>query len=61
MVTGDRAVAAAAVAGQLGIDGTVFTGAVVVVLPDDQAPSVTKVRLVDLLQPGGGGGGIRSS
>src|SRR6516164_9156347 len=63
MITGDHAVTAAAVAGQLGIDGTVITGAEFGAMSDDEVlhrideigviARVTpehKVRLVDLLK-----------
>ncbi|MGH3213301.1 MAG: cation-translocating P-type ATPase [Trebonia sp.] len=63
MITGDHAVTAAAIARQLGIDGTVITGAEFGAMSDDEALSeiddigviarVTpehKVRLVDLLK-----------
>jgi Ca2+-transporting ATPase len=63
MITGDHAVTAAAIASQLGIDGTVITGAEFAALADDDASRVIdgvgviarvtpqdKVRLVDLLQ-----------
>jgi Ca2+-transporting ATPase len=63
MITGDYAVTAAAVAGQLGIDGTIITGAEFGAMSDDEALAkvddigviarVTpehKVRLVDVLR-----------
>ena len=63
MITGDHAVTAGAIAGQLGIEGTVLTGAQFQAMSDDQAlravhdagviARVTpedKVRLVDLLK-----------
>ena len=63
MITGDHAVTAAAIAGQLGIEGEVMTGAEFSALSDDEALRVIdgvgviarvspldKVRLVDLLQ-----------
>jgi P-type Ca2+ transporter type 2C len=63
MITGDHAVTASAIAGQLGIEGTAITGAQFEAMSDDQALSeikdigviarVTpedKVRLVDLLK-----------
>jgi Ca2+-transporting ATPase len=63
MITGDHAVTAAAIAGQLGIEGTVITGAEFGAMGDDEAlgeiddigviARVTpehKVRLVDLLK-----------
>ncbi len=66
MITGDYAVTAAAVAGQLGIDGTVLTGAEFAAMNDDEAlgkvdgigviARVTpehKVRLVDVLRKKG--------
>ena len=66
MITGDYAVTAAAVAGQLGIDGTVLTGAEFGAMSDEQALAkvdsigviarVTpehKVRLVEVLQKQG--------
>ena len=66
MITGDYAVTAAAVAGQLGIDGTVLTGAEFGAMSDDEALAkvddigviarVTpehKVRLVDVLRKKG--------
>jgi len=66
MITGDHAVTAAAIARQLGIDGTVITGAEFGALSDEQAldtigevgviARVTpehKVRLVDLLKKQG--------
>ena len=66
MITGDHAVTAAAIAGQLGIDGTVLTGAEFGAMSDDEATlsldsigviaRVTpehKVRLVNLLKKQG--------
>jgi P-type Ca2+ transporter type 2C len=66
MITGDYAVTAAAVAGQLGIDGTVLTGAEFAAMSDEEALAkvdgigviarVTpehKVRLVDVLRKKG--------
>ena len=66
MITGDHAVTAAAIAGQLGIDGKVITGAEFGSMSDDEALSeiddigviarVTpehKVRLVDMLKRSG--------
>ena len=66
MITGDHAVTAAAIAGQLGIDGSVLTGAEFGAMSDEQAlvaiddvgviARVTpehKVRLVDLLKQQG--------
>ena len=66
MITGDYAVTAAAVAGQLGIDGTVLTGAEFAAMSDQEAlgkvdgigviARVTpehKVRLVDVLRKKG--------
>ena len=66
MITGDYAVTAAAVAGQLGIDGTVLTGAEFAAMTDEEALAkvdgigviarVTpehKVRLVDVLRKKG--------
>ena len=63
MITGDHAVTAAAIAGQLGIDGTVITGAEFGAMSDEEATGkiddigviarVTpehKVRLVDVLK-----------
>jgi Ca2+-transporting ATPase len=66
MITGDHAVTAAAVAGQLGIDGTVLTGAEFGAMSDDEALNRIdgigviarvspghKVRLVDILKKKG--------
>jgi Ca2+-transporting ATPase len=66
MITGDYAVTAAAVAGQLGIDGTVITGAEFGAMSDDEALAkiddvgviarvspAHKVRLVDILRKEG--------
>jgi len=66
MITGDHAVTAAAVAGQLGIDGTVLTGAQFGAMSDQEALSKIedvgviarvspehKVRLVDVLRKEG--------
>jgi P-type Ca2+ transporter type 2C len=66
MITGDHAVTAAAVAGQLGIDGTVLTGAEFGAMNDQEALAKIedigviarvspehKVRLVDVLRKGG--------
>ena len=66
MITGDYAVTAAAVAGQLGIDGTVLTGAEFAAMSDEQALNRIddigviarvspehKVRLVDVLRKEG--------
>jgi Ca2+-transporting ATPase len=66
MITGDHAVTAAAIAGQLGIEGTVLTGAEFAAMTDDEALNrvdeigviarVTpehKVRLVDMLKSKG--------
>jgi Ca2+-transporting ATPase len=66
MITGDHAVTAAAIAGQLGIDGNVMTGAEFAALSDAEALRLIdgvgviarvspqdKVRLVDLLQRSG--------
>jgi Ca2+-transporting ATPase len=63
MITGDHAVTAAAIAGQLGIEGRVITGAEFGAMSDDQAGSTIddvgviarvtpehKVRLVDVLK-----------
>jgi Ca2+-transporting ATPase len=66
MITGDYAVTAAAVAGQLGIDGTVITGAEFAAMTDEDALNRTdgigviarvspehKVRLVNVLRKQG--------
>ena len=66
MITGDHAVTAAATAGQLGIDGTVLTGAEFGAMTDEQALAEVddigviarvspehKVRLVDVLRKKG--------
>jgi Ca2+-transporting ATPase len=66
MITGDHAVTAAAVAGQLGIDGTVLTGAEFGAMSDEEALAKVddigviarvspehKVRLVDILRKKG--------
>jgi P-type Ca2+ transporter type 2C len=66
MITGDHAVTAAAVAGQLGIDGTVITGAEFGAMSDEEALAKVdgigviarvspehKVRLVDVLRKKG--------
>ena len=66
MITGDHAVTAAAIAGQLGIDGRVITGAEFGSMSDEQAQSAIdgvgviarvtpedKVRLVDMLKKRG--------
>ena len=66
MITGDYAVTAAAVAGQLGIDGTVLTGAEFAAMSDEEALAKVddigviarvspehKVRLVDVLRKKG--------
>jgi Ca2+-transporting ATPase len=66
MITGDHAVTASAIAGQLGIDGKVITGAEFGSLSDDEALSAIdgvgviarvtpedKVRLVDMLKKRG--------
>jgi soluble P-type ATPase len=66
MITGDHAVTAAAVAGQLGIDGTVLTGAEFGAMSDEEALAKVdgigviarvspehKVRLVDVLRKKG--------
>jgi P-type Ca2+ transporter type 2C len=63
MITGDHAVTAAAIAGQLGIEGTAITGAEFAAMNDDEALAAIndvgviarvtpedKVRLVDLLK-----------
>ncbi|WP_222849077.1 cation-translocating P-type ATPase [Trebonia kvetii] len=63
MITGDHAVTAAAIAGQLGIDGAVITGAELEAMSDDAAMTAIagagvvarvtpehKVRLVDMLK-----------
>ena len=67
MITGDHAVTAAAIARQLGIDGTVISGAQFEAMSDDEAMDTTgdagviarvtpehKVRLVDVLKRKGG-------
>jgi Ca2+-transporting ATPase len=66
MITGDHAVTAAAIARQLGIDGTVISGAEFAAMNDDQATAAIaeagvvarvtpedKVRVVDLLERAG--------
>jgi P-type Ca2+ transporter type 2C len=66
MITGDHAVTAAAIARQLGIDGTVISGAEFAAMSDDQAMAAIaeagvvarvtpedKVRMVDLLERSG--------